>query len=100
MGYVKCPNCDKPVTQGDTSEKSIVDVNKHKGTMHKLLGIPEKDRVRDHYSTGASLAKALHGKASRQKLQSLLNYAANINGEADQLFRDASTELKKLYKSK
>lgn len=92
------PLLENHTTQGDVSEKSIVDADKHKGTMHKLLGIPEKDKVSDHFHTGAELAKALHGKASRQKLQSLLNYAANINGDSDPLFRNASGELKKLYK--
>lgn len=90
----------KDENSGDMNEKkSIVDVKKKEGTMHKLLGLKPTDNVSDHYKSGKALATALANKTTKAKASSLLNYAANINKNADPIFRAASDALKKMNES-
>lgn len=81
-------------------KKSIVDVDKKKGTMHNILGLKPSAKISDHFKNGKELAQALYDKISRKQAQSLLNYAANINHNADPIFRKASTVLKGMYENK
>ncbi len=69
-----------------------------KGGMHKKLGIPDKDKISDHYKSGKALASHLLsanngdvGKTSKE-----LNYAANIGKNADPIFKEAASALKEM----
>ena len=66
--------------------EGITDADVEKGGMHKALGIPEDDKITDHYSSGEELANALVNKVGKEKASSMLSYAANINSDADPIF--------------
>lgn len=89
-----CEWVDGQKDESLNEKKSIIDVKKKKGTMHRMLGLKPHESIPDNFDDGEQLAKALLKKTKKSTAQSLLNYAANINRHADPIFREASDYIK------
>jgi hypothetical protein len=63
----------------EETEKWAKEVPKHKGKMHDILGIPEGEKVEDHYKSGESLANALVSKVGKKEAAGMLAFAANVD---------------------
>jgi hypothetical protein len=79
------------------SKKTVSKFKIRPGKMHKVLGIPDGEKIEDHYKTGLSLAKALVKalNGDQKKATGMLAWAANIRKEGT-LFDDALSALKKI----
>src|ERR1035437_639561 len=75
------------------NEAEITKVKIKKGGMHKALGIPEDEEIKDVIKSGMVLATRLIAKVGREKAAGMINYAANINGHSNKLFKDAQGAL-------
>ena len=78
------------------ADKWAKDVKPEKGKMHKVLGIPEDDKIEDHYSSGKDLASALVKavKGDKKKAAGMLAFAANVKGGTRDIFDKALVALK------
>lgn len=60
------------------------DVDVETGKMHKVLAIPQDEKIEDHYDSGEELADDLVDAVGDEKeASSMIAYAANINPEND-----------------
>ncbi len=79
--------------------ESITNAAPSKNKMHQVLGIPDGDKIIDHYSSGSALAKALASKIGKAGASRMLNYAANINKDSNPIFRSAAEAIKSIKES-
>ena len=79
------------------SEKFAQKADAKKGKMHKLLGIPEDEKVTDHFKSGKALAekllKAVDG--DHKKAAGMLAFAANVD-KTNNVLDAALKHLKKM----
>lgn len=68
------------------------DLEVDQGQMQKLLGVPEKEKIEDHYSA-AKAVKKLVDKVGKNEAARLINWVANISH--DQFFNDMQKAVKK-----
>lgn len=77
------------------NSKTLSRIHIKPGKMHILLGIPEKERIEDHFNNGKhlamSLVKALGG--DQRKAAGMLAWVANIQ-KGHNIFVDALSSLK------
>jgi hypothetical protein len=77
------------------NSKTLSRIHIKPGKMHKLLGIPEKERIEDHFNDGKHLAmalvKALGG--DQRKASGMLAWVANIQ-KGPSIFDKALSSLK------
>lgn len=93
----------------EKAKKSPIVVKSTKGDLKDLLGIPENERLEDHYSSGIQLAKDIlkkatgsgeqpgSGKMDKGEAAQALSFMANINPE-NEIFQTALEILKKYNK--
>ena len=67
----------------------------HKSKMHRILNIPEGEKISSKYDSGKSLLDALIKKVGEAEAVKMVNFAANVNSGSDQIFKEAETEAKK-----
>jgi hypothetical protein len=64
--------------------EALSDVTVRQGKMHKALGIPPEDRIKDHYTDPEMLVKDLYSAVGDKKeVQGMLAFVANMNSEED-----------------
>ena len=78
-------------------QSDLIHAKIKKGSMHKVLGIPEDEDIEDYFKSGIKLAKTLIKKVGRKRAAGMINYAANINSTYN-VFDDAQTALSKIKK--
>lgn len=101
--YIVKEEIAKPVENTEEiSEKKkdedywVKDSKPEKGKMHKLLGIPEDEKISDHYTSSEKLAKdLLKATGDEAEASRMLGFAGFANKDNPALFRKARTFLKK-----
>lgn len=83
---------DKKNESVNEDEKWSKDVDVEEGKMHRVLNVPQDEKVEDHYSSGAKLAKDLIDKVGRETAAGMINFAANINSSHN-IYDDAQDWL-------
>ena len=73
-------------------------VHPKKNKMHDLLGIPEGEDIKNHYSSGEALAKALVAKVGKAEASHMLALPANANSSED-IYDSALHAVKKMDES-
>lgn len=75
--------------------KTLSKIHIKPGKMHKLLNIPENERIEDHFSDGKHLAMALVRalKGDQRKAAGMLAWVANIQ-KGHNIFDQALSALK------
>jgi len=70
-------------------EKDLSDVDVEEGKMHRVLDIPEDEKISDNYESGEQLARDLVDAVGDEKeATGMIAFAANIDPE-ENIFDDA-----------
>jgi hypothetical protein len=77
------------------NEANINDAKVKEGKMHKILGLDPDESIPDKYKSGSALGKALLSKTDAGNAAKMLNYAANINKDANPIFKSALDYVEK-----
>lgn len=83
----------------DEAEKWAQKADVEGGKMHNVLGIPEDEKIEDHYDNSQKGAKKLvddlYNKIGEEKeVAGMINYSANLS-KGDNIFKKAQKALKK-----
>lgn len=63
---------------GLTGGKRLSDVDAKEGRMHKILDVPEGQKISDVYSSPKAAVDKLIKAVGRQKAAQMINWAANV----------------------